>query len=303
LARYSSRYWQKPTLRHYIEFIAVWPLVAALKSMPVDWSSNLLAATCKLLGPSLPASNRIRENIQLVWPSSSQTRIEEIVKGVWDNFARVPNEYWNLEQIRKDQDDRIEIVGTEHLETLRQSGKSGIFFTAHMGNWEMITLVLQKKNLPLTVVYRPANNPLVDACIRDWQRASGVELIMKGRDGARRLIKVLDGQRHTIMLVDVRMNDGIRVPFLGLNAMTPSAPAALALRSQSLLVPVRAERTGSSHFRVIVEKPWEPLSTDNRVADIQETMTWVNGRISQWIEERPEQWMWLHRRWGKNPVP
>ena len=302
MARYSSRYWQKPTLRHYIEFIAVWPFVAALKNMSVDRSSNLLAATCKRIGPSIPASNRIRENIQLVWPDISQTRLEEIVKGVWDNFARVPNEYWHLQQIRKDQDDRIEIVGTENLELLRHSGKSGIIFTAHMGNWEMITVALQKKNLPLTVVYRPANNPLVDACIRDWQRAGDVELVMKGRDGARRLIEVLNGERHTIMLVDVRMNDGVRVPFLGLDAMTPSAPAALALRSKSLLVPVRTERTGSAHFRVTVEKPWQPVSTGNRAADIQETMTWVNGRISLWIEERPEQWMWLHRRWGKNPV-
>jgi KDO2-lipid IV(A) lauroyltransferase len=92
--------------------------------------------------------------------------------------------------------------------------------------------------LPLTVVYRPFNNPFIDALVRDWQRGSGVELIMKGREGARRLTQVLKGDGNTIMLVDVRMNDGINAPFLGVDAMTPSAPAALALKYGALLEPL-----------------------------------------------------------------
>jgi len=27
----------------------------------------------------------------------------------------------------------------------------------------------------------------------------------------------------------------------------------------------------------------------------------VNERFGEWIRARPEQWMWFHRRWGKNP--
>jgi len=30
--------------------------------------------------------------------------------------------------------------------------------------------------------------------------------------------------------------------------------------------------------------------------------TWINERISAWIVDKPEQWMWFHRRWGKNPT-
>ena len=124
---------------------------------------------------------------------------------------------------------------------------------------------------------------------------------MKGRDGARRLTQVLKGDGHTIMLVDVRMNDGVRIPFLGVDAMTPAAPAALALKYDALLVPVRVERTGPAHFRVTVEEPRSPVNTGDRNADIAATMSWVNDRIGEWIRARPEQWMWFHRRWGKNP--
>jgi KDO2-lipid IV(A) lauroyltransferase len=83
--------------------------------------------------------------------------------------------------------------------------------------------------------------------------------------------------------------------------MTPAAPAALALKYDALLVPVRVERTGPAHFRVTVEEPRSPVNTGDRNADIAATMSWVNERFGEWIRARPEQWMWFHRRWGKNP--
>tara|TARA_R110000868_G_scaffold4155_14_gene25356 strand:+ start:8674 stop:9591 length:918 start_codon:yes stop_codon:yes gene_type:complete len=301
VARNSDPLSPKPKLKHYFEYAAARSVNIVLGRMPVDAASNLLAAIGRAIGPRIRLSDRVRDNIRLVWPDIEKTRMEEIVRGVWDNFSRVGNDYWSLDKIRRDQDNRIEIVGAEHLDALRDSGKSGILFSGHMGNWEMVTLAARMRNLPLTVVYRPFNNPLIDRHVRDWQRGSGVELIMKGREGARRLTQVLKGDGHTIMLVDVRMNDGITAPFLGLDAMTPSAPAALAMKYDAMLVPVRVERTGPAHFRVTVEKPHPPVNTGNRAADILATTTWINDRIGAWILDRPEQWMWFHRRWGRNP--
>ena len=269
--------------------------------MPIDLASNTLAWLARYIGPKLLLSERARENIRLIWPDLTPQKVEEILIGCCDNFARVSNDYWSLNQIRTDQDHRIEIVGAEHLDALRESGQSSILFAGHIANWEIVTLAALKHDLPLTVVYRPFNNPLIDARVRDWQRSSGVELIMKGREGARRLTQILKGDGHTIMLVDVRMNDGIKVPFLGVDAMTPAAPAALALKYDALLVPVRVERTGPAHFRVTVEEPKPPMYTGGRNDNILATTTWINDRVSAWIADQPEQWMWFHRRWGKHP--
>ena len=246
MARYSERFWQKPQFRHYLEFAAIWSIYAVMIRMPVNTASNLLGRIGRAIGPRLWLSDRVRENILHVWPDMPKDQMEKIVLGVWDNFSRVGNDYWNLDRIREDQDNRIEIVG-------------------------------------------------------DLQRRSGVELIMKGREGARRITQVLKASGNTIMLVDVRMNDGIKAPFLGVDAMTPSAPAALALKYDALLVPVRVERTGPAHFRVTVEEPTPPVNTGDRNADILATTTWINDRISAWVIDRPDQWMWFHRRWGKNP--
>ena len=297
----SDRYWQKPTFQHRVEIALSWPIYFMLQRFPVSAVGNFLAFIGRSVGPRISLSNRVRENVRFVWPDTPPERMEEIVRGVWDNFTRVISDYWSLDQIRRDQEIRLEIVGTEHLDALRASGKSGILLAGHMGNWEMVTLAARMHGLPLTVVYRPFNNPYIDAMVRDWQRASGVELIMKGREGARRLTQVLKGEGHTIMLVDVRMNEGTNIPFLGIDAMTPTAPAALAMKYDALLVPVRVERIDAARFRLTVEEPRPPVNTGDRNADIEATMTWINDRFSAWITERPEQWMWFHRRWGKNP--
>ena len=297
----SDPYWQNPSFQHRVEIALSWPIYILLHKLPVSAVGSLLGAIGRTIGPHIGLSNRIRDNVRLVWPETQSDKMEEIVRGVWDNFTRVISDYWSLDQIRRDQDRRLEIVGAEHLDSLRTSGKSGILLAGHMGNWEMVTLAARMHGLPLTVVYRPFNNPFIDALVRGWQRGSGVELIMKGREGARRLTQVLKGDGHTIMLVDVRMNEGIDIPFLGIDAMTPTAPAALALKYDALLVPVRVERMDSARFRLTVEEPRPPVNTGNRNSDIEATMRWINGRFSEWITERPEQWMWFHRRWGKNP--
>lgn len=301
MARHSERYWRKPTIRHWFESLPPRLFVAIGRRITVDRASDMMAALGRFVGPKLGAHRRIRENLRLVWPDIADAEVERISRGVWDNFARVPNDYWNLDRIRDEHDARIEIAGLEHLTALREGGRPAILFAGHLAEWEMVTLAARRHGLPLTVVYRPFNNPYVDAFVRDMQRTSGVELIMKGREGARRLTQVLKAGGNTIMLVDVRMNDGISVPFMGLDAMTPAAPAALALKYGALLAPVRVERTGPARFRVTFEAPRPPVDTGDRTADIAATMTWVNSRIEEWVRARPEQWMWLHRRWGKHP--
>ncbi len=296
----SEQFWKKPRIRDYIEYYSAKPLVFFLNLFPLEFVSNLLAIVGRTIGPRIALSRRARENIRLVWPHLEQHEIEKIIFGVWNNLSRIGTEYWSLETIRNEQHQRIKIVGRDNLEKAETSGKPCIFFTGHIGNWEIVTLAIRMHNIPVTLVYRPINNPLIDAHVRNIQRQSGVELIMKGPKGAKRLIDIVKNKGHTIMLVDVRMNDGINVPFLGVNAMTPSAPASLAIKYDALLVPVRVERKSAASYKVTIEKPQKPTNTGNRKDDILKTMTWVNERLSQWITERPEQWIWFHRRWGKN---
>lgn len=101
------------------------------------------------------------------------------------------------------------------------------------------------------------------------------------------------------MLVDQKMNDGIVVPFLGQDAMTAPALAQFALRYDCPVIPARVERLDGARFRITVLPPIPLARTGDRQTDIFNAMVQVNGLLEQWIRERPEQWLWLHRRWPK----
>ena len=101
------------------------------------------------------------------------------------------------------------------------------------------------------------------------------------------------------MLVDQKMNDGIAVPFFGMESMTAPAIAQLALRLDCPVVPVRVKRLKGAYFQVIVKPPISFAPTGDLQADILAFMTIVNLEIESWIRDTPDQWLWLHNRWPK----
>ena len=119
----------------------------------------------------------------------------------------------------------------------------------------------------------------------------------KGSDGARGLLRALKKGANVAMLVDQKMNDGISVPFLGQNAMTAPALAELALRYKCPIVPARVERLQGAHFRLTFLPHLQIQNSGNKEADILEIMTEVNVLLGDWINEKPEQWLWVHNRW------
>ena len=286
-------------LVHCLEAAVLWLGGAVLSRLPLDRGSDLAGRLLRGLGPHLGVSRRAVANLRIAFPDMAADEIDRVVRGMWDNLGRLGAEYVNLEQLIED-DERIEIVGGAVLDRLRASSRPALLFTAHLANWEAATLAACRHGLELAAVYRAFNNPMVDRLIRDWRRCTGVELITKGGAGARVLIKRLGQGGNVIILIDQRMNDGIAVPFFGRPAMTAPALAELGYRYDAPVVPVRVERTGGSRFRVTVEEPLTLPRSGDRAADVAAAMAMVNRRIESWVRARPEQWFWLHRRWGKS---
>ena len=133
--------------------------------------------------------------------------------------------------------------------------------------------------------------------LRKFRRLEAEDIVPKGPRGARDAVAALKAGRRLGMLVDQKMNDGIVVPFLGQDAMTAPAVAELAYRYDCPLVPARVERLDGARFRVSFFPPLEKPASGDRQADIRELMSLVNATLGDWIQERPEQWLWVHNRW------
>jgi len=283
---------------HPLEAAAVGLLYGFFRLLPLDMASALGGWLGRTFGPRLSVSRRAVRNLGKAFPEMETTEVARIVRGIWDNLGRVAAEFPHLSEFdvhRKD--GRVDVVGGEYVERLRDDGKAGIFFSAHIGNWEIISLTATQYGVPLDRVYRTANNRLVEWLYRQGRAAVEGALIPKGAVGARLLLKSLKSGHHLGMLVDQKMNDGIAVPFFGRDAMTAPALCEFALKFDCPVVPARVQRLKGARFRVVVEPPLEFPVTGDRHADIAAGMAMVNATIERWIRETPEQWLWLHNRW------
>lgn len=290
-------------LTHVLQPVRCWGMIALLETiriLPLRPVTAGFSALGRLLGPLSGSSAIAHKNLARAYPGMDRALRGRIVTQMWDSLSRTTCEYAHLKEIFDDAANRVEIVGLEHLEALRDDGKPGIVFSAHLSSWEMVTLTARARGLPVHVVYRNANNLRLDEYVRKMQGVTGASLIRKSLRGARELMQVMQAGGHVVMLADQKLNEGIAVPFFGHPAMTAPALAQLALRFDCPVVPAHVERLPDARFRVTFDAPLALPQSGDRNADILALMTEVNRRIETWIRARPGDWLWLHRRWPKD---
>src|SRR5215472_6925274 len=171
-----------------------------------------------------------------------------------------------------------------------------IVFSGHIANWEIAMLAGIQHGISVAQIYRAGNNALLDRMITRFRGDEG-ELIPKGRIAARRAIAALRRGTHLTLLADQKMNDGIPVPFFGRPAMTAPALAVLALRFDCDVLPARVERLDGARFRLTIFPPLPLPRSGEPHADAAALMALVNATLEAWVRDRPEQWLWVHRRW------
>ena len=234
-------------------------------------------------------------NLQIVFPKKTIKEKKAILKKMWFHFGRVIGEYPHLDKINfKDNS----IIKIDKIENLLKPIKSGncIFFSAHIGNWELSSHPLIQNGYKINFIYRPPNNKYVENLLKKIREKYGVKLIKKGADGAKECIRVLRKNGNLGMLIDQKMNDGIAVNFFNREAMTATAIAKLAMKFKSTIIPAYCVRVNGIKFKIKYFKPIKYEKIKNLKSE-KKILLYLNKYIERWIREYPEQWIWVHNRW------
>ena len=285
------------------EFLAVSAALRLLGTLPPASASRLAGGIASAIGPLLPVSRVADQNLRLALPDLDGAARARIVRGVWKSLGQTAGEFPHVPALQENTSGPgWEVEGRDILEQVLAHGGPTIFFSAHIGNWEVFARAAHRYGVAVPVFYRAAANPKVDALINAVRARSGgsdIANFAKGAAGARRAAAHLARGGTMAMLVDQKLNDGIKVRFFGQPAMTAPALAIFARRYGCQVVPARCDRIGAARIRLVVEPPLPVLQTTDRAADITALTQSVNDVIEGWIRARPESWLWLHRRWPK----
>lgn len=290
----------KKYIRYPLEALIAFLVFNFFKLLPLDVASNLGSVLARTLSPLLKPTKIAKKNLKTVFPEKTDREINDIIEKMWDNLGRNFSEFPHIPKLIKNTTNRIEFIGIENVMALKNDGKAGLFISAHFGNWETAISSCCLCDLPLHRIYRTANNPFVEKLLYTSGRGEKFgELIPKGSKGARRALELLKKHEHLGILIDQKMNDGIECRFLGLPAMTASAPAQFAIKFDCPIVMAKTERLKGAHFRITLYPPFKAEVTNDHQQDIKKLTQKMNDIVENWIREQPEQWLWVHNRWKK----
>ncbi len=291
------------SLAHKAEAFMARAALRLLRILGPVASSNLFGTLSRAIGPLLPVSRIAEANLRVALPELDAAARRRVVRGVWENLGRTVGELPHIASLHETKSGPgWEIVGDDTLRWLAEQGGPAIFFSGHIGNWEVLPVAAAAHGLPVSLFYRPAENKQIDALILDLRRQAAradMHLFPKGAAGARQSLAHLSRGGRLAMLMDQKMNDGIKARFFGRPAMTAPALAALALRLRCPVIPAYVERLAPARFRVMCEPPLELPSSNDRKADVAALTQMVNDTMERWIRAKPESWLWLHQRWPK----
>lgn len=269
-------------------------------ALPVETASRLGQRIAMAIGPRLKKHKVFRRNIDLAFAQKTPQEKAAIVQSIWGNVGAIVAEFPHLRTICHDERHkrlRIEIAG--QIEALNAGGKPVIIVMAHLSNWEVAGAALTELGLLCGNAYTPMGNPWLDRRIAQYREALGVELFPRAYS-MRPLLRRLTQGQSLAFIMDQRVDNGLSVPFMGMDKKTAVVPAKLGLRFDCEIVPLRVRRCGDARYIVTL---YAPLRPDDETADlsvqIRQITCKINQLFEQWIAESPDEWFPSKRRWDK----
>lgn len=292
------------TPRELAEYAAFRSAMVALRALPLARAQGIAASAARrIFDLGGKRVDYVLANLRIAYPDLPDAERREIGRESYVQFA------WNLIDVARGADwgpadliERVEIVGLEHLSAALAHGRGVIGLTLHQGSFEVAIRVAPAVGLPVTVIGRPLTNRLLRRDMHAQRTSTGAELILH-RNVAPQMLRALHKGRIVAALNDqyTRRSRGVLVPFFGVRVSTSPGPAVIALRSGAPVVPAACLRIGPDRHRMVIRPALAVPETGDRRQDAEILTAHGNAALEAFIRERPEQWMWSHRRFRHSP--
>ena len=173
----------------------------------------------------------MRDGIERVFPDMPEAEVKALIRRSAANTARSLGEVlFNDSYSRQTGLFHASGPGLEVLRQARAAGQGVMLISGHFGQWEAVRHYLMSQGTETGAMYRENNNPWYDKRFRANNEHGGRPILKKSKNGTVQMVRHIRKGGFFAMLVDQKHRLGYKLPFLGHDAMTTTAPAALALR-------------------------------------------------------------------------
>jgi KDO2-lipid IV(A) lauroyltransferase len=292
-------------MRRKLEYAVSWPFIKTLGLLPRSFSRALAVALAQVV---YLLHFRLRQvgmrNLAMVFPEKSQAERRRILRGVFTSLGRQLAELCQFPRYtRENVDEVVAYEGLENYERAYAKGKGVLFLTAHFGAWELSAFAHSLHGHWLHVVMRPMDNEYLDRLLQEYRTMHGNKTVAKD-DFVRGLLAAMKAGETVGILMDTNMTppQGIFVDFFGIPACTASGLARIALRTDAAVVPgFTIWDQERRKYRLRFDPALELIRTGHLEADIAANTQRFTKVIEDYVQQYPDQWLWVHRRWKTRP--
>ena len=280
-------------INYFFQAIIIYIFFIIARLCGIKASRNIFSFLFSKLGPFFKSEKVIKKNIQIFNRNLSESEKTEIIKDMWRNYGKTFIEYIFLDTFKKS-NSYVEIKGDQILSKLINENKTAICISGHFANFELMSMEISKKSIPLATIYRPLNNFFLNPFM-EYLRKKFIckNQIKKGINGVREAINFLKNKNSIALMIDQRVSEGEKVNLFGQPALTTTLPAQLAIKYNLKIIPVFIKRTKNDNFEIEFQEELNPKNFEDKIQITQE----LNKILEKMILKNPNQWIWTHNRW------
>ncbi len=289
-----------------ITTIAVRTFIGILSIIPDKarvWFLDQLLFWFTFLLPSYRKVSRI--NLKIAFPDLSEPKREKILRESFTSLAIAISDFVRFPRITPEWiKSHVEFPYLEKYKKLKASETTTglLVATGHLGSFELQAYMMSVLGYPLSFVVRNFKLPLLDRWWNGRREKYGNRVL--NRAGAfRRIVKELKQGRDVGVLFDqnVKRSHAVFVPWFSKEASTTKSLALAALETKAKVVVVGLITIGFDKYRMeVIECDFSSIYESKalkRSEKVLEITKEISSRYQTLIEQHPEGWFWMHRRW------
>lgn len=271
----------------------------ALAPLPLPWVRGLGHVLGVLLWWVVwPRKHVVLRNLAVCFPQWSERQRRKVAREV---FLYVAKSWLDRGWLWHGPPEltRRRLVLTGAVRELAGNEPTLIFAPHFVGMDAGWTAITQQVARRFVGIYTDQSNKVLDAWILEGRHRFGQSRPFNRSMGVRALVSALRDGEVMYLLPDMNFGpeESIFVPFYGIQAATVPSLSRFAKLGRAKVVPVITCMTDAG-YEVRVHESWAAFPTDDVAADTAR----MNERLQGYIDQMPEQYYWVHKRFKTRPA-
>ena len=280
-------------ISYFLQSLLIYLFFLIGKILGLKTSRKFFSYVFSSVGPLFKSKKIIKKNLDIFCSQMPSLDQRQIINNMWKNYGMTFIEYIFLNHFRKNKS-HITLENEKILLQIIDNKKPVIFISGHFANFELMSMEITKKNIPLATIYRPLNNFFLNPFM-EYLRNKYVcqNQIKKGLFGVKETIGYLKRKHSIALMIDQRVSEGSKIDFFNKPAYTTTLPAQLSIKFDIDVIPVYIERIKNDKFKIEFQERISPKLYANKIDFTKK----LNKILEDMVLRNPNQWIWTHNRW------